>query len=394
MSLKRRLETFVRGWLPKEPTLPRKYAPNSSDDQKPKQPSKPSNFLRGIRIGLGLIFVLSGILNLFTRRYELASLHFAGAIGIIIIAYFGWSVRPRTGLGVLLIVFGVAIFFYNDLATVFFGFPAILAPFLLSIVTLFTFWIVIALVIGIAYAVWAFRKRGNFLRNSPSERRLLPYGVAAFFIFLTYVAVISGIQFAYAIPITFIISGVLVLNGLRRFAITIPALAVLLISMLVFGSAVAGTYTVTYVLENRYLTSAQAPNVDTVNLAVKSVAGDIKFYFTNDDTQICHIAFVKEYGPIVSSRGGEYHSQSNYDSEPATVFNYTVENGQVNITASSYTVLVNITVNQNLKYNLNFYTYFGDIIIDAPPGVNNIQSMNLTSQIGEVKITNTTSVHS
>jgi hypothetical protein len=390
----RYLKNRIRGWLPKEPALPRKYTSNSPDDQKPKQPSKSS---RVIRISLGLIFALLGFLYLFTRRYELASLYFAGAIGIIIIAYLGWTVRPRTALGVLLIGLGAAVFFYNDIAMMLFGFPAILAPFLFSIGTLFTFWIVIALVVGVAVLVRANRKNGtvaNFLKRNLSKRLLLPYGVTAIFIFLTYIAVISGIQFAYAIPITFIISGVLVLKGLRRFAVTIPALAVLLISMLVFSSAAAGTYTITYVPENRFLTSEQAPTVDTLNLAVKSVAGDIKLYFTNGDTQICHIAFVKEYGPIFSSRGAEYHSQSNYDSEPATGFNYTIDNGEVNITASSYTVLVNITVNQNLKLNFNFYTYFGDITVETPPTVNSIQTMNLTSQLGAVmlKITNTTNL--
>jgi hypothetical protein len=178
----------------------------------------------------------------------------------------------------------------------------------------------------------------------------------------------------------------LVLKGLRRFTVTIPALAVLLITMLFFGAAVAGMYTVTYVPENRYLTAAQAPNVDTINLTAKSVGGDIKLYFTDDDTQICHIAFVKEYGPIISSKSAEYHYQSYYDSEPATSFNYTMENGQVNITASSYTVLVNITVNQNLKLNFDLYTYFGDITVEPPPTVNSIQTMNLTSQLGAVKL--------
>ena len=396
MNIKKSLEKRIRGWLPKEPALPRKYTSNSPDDQKPKQPNKQSRFVRLMRLSLGLFFVLIGIVNLFAKQYELASLWFAGAIAAIIIAYFGWSVRPRTALGALLIALGGAMFFYNDLAVIAFSSAIVFTWLLIDIASVLAFWIVIGLVIGIAYAVWAFRKRSDFLRKSLSKRRLLPYGVSALFIFLTYIAVVSGIQFAYAIPIAFIISGALVLKGLRRFAVTIPALIVLLISMLVFSSAVAGTYTVTYVPENRFLTSAEAPAADTLNLAVKSVAGDIKLYFTNDDTQICHIAFVKEYGPIFSSRGAEYHSQSNYDSEPATGFNYTIDNGEVNVTASSYTVLVNITVNQNLELNFNLYTYFGDITVEAPPTVNSIQTMNLTSQLGAVmlKITNTTNLQS
>jgi hypothetical protein len=393
MGLKENLENRIRGWLPKEPSLPRNKVSNSPDAQRSQSSSKPS-YLRPIRISLGLLLALIGILYLFTKQYELAGLYFACAVGIVIVAYFGWIVRARTAVGVLLVGFGVAGFFYNDMAIMLFGFAAIFAPFFLTIVKLFAFWILIGLAIGAVFLVRANRKNGavaKFLRKNLSRRRLLPYGIAAIFIFLTYLAAVSGVELAYAIPIAFIISGVLVLKGLRRFAVTIPAVTVLLISMLVFGAAAAGTYAVTYVPENRFLTTADAPNVDTLNLAVKSVAGGIRLYFTDDDSQLCHIAFVKEYGPVFSSRSAEYHSPTSYDEEPATVFNYTIGNGEANITASSYTVLVNITVNQNLKLNFNLYTYFGDITVEAPPAVNSIQTMNLTSQLGAVKlkITNT-----
>jgi len=273
MNPLRYLEKRIRGWLPKEPALQRKYASNSPSEQKPKQPNKQSRSLRLLRLSLGLFFVLIGIVNFVAKQYELASLWFAGAIAVIIIAYFGWSVRPRTAVGALLITLGGAMFFYNDLAVIAFSSATVFTLLLIDIANVLAFWIVIGLLIGIAYAVWAFRKRSDFLRNNLSKKRLLPYGVAALFVFLTYIAIVSGIQFAYAIPVTFIISGALMLKGLRRFAVTIPALAVLLISVLVFGSAVAGTYTVTYVSEDRFLTSAEAPAVDTLNLAVKSVGG-------------------------------------------------------------------------------------------------------------------------
>jgi hypothetical protein len=318
---------------------------------------------------------------LILKRYDFASLWFAGAIVAIILSYFKWNVRPRTALGGFLIGLGVAFFFYYDFAVFLFGSLSVFAWMFIYFGSIL--WFPALLVTGfVAYAVWIRRSQ---IRNGLTERRLLPYGSSAALIFLTYIAVVSGIQFAYAIPLTFIISGILVLKGLRRFTVTIPALAVLLISMLFFGAAVAGMYSLNYVPENRYLTAAQAADVDTINLTAKSVGGDIKVYFTDDDAQICHIAFVKEYGPIISDRGAEYHSQSYYDSEPATSFNYTIENREVNITAASYTVLVNITVKQNLKLNLNLYTYFGDITVEAPPTVNNIQTMNLTSQLGTVK---------
>ena len=320
---------------------------------------------------------------LFSKQYDFASLWFAGAIGIAIVTYFGWTVRPRTALGVFLIGSGVAVFFYYDFAVFLFGsLPVFAWMFIYSTSIL---WFPALLVTAfVAYAIWI-RRNQIRIRNSLTERHLLPYGVSVAFIVLAYIAVVSGIQFAYAIPLTFIASGILVLKGLRRFTVTIPALAVLLISMLLFGSAVAGMYTVTYVSEDRYLTSAQAPDVDTMNLTAKSTVGDIKVYFTDDDEQICHIAFVKEYGPIISDKSSEYRSQSHYDSEPATSFNYTIENREVNVTSASYTVLVNITVNQNLKLNLDLYTRFGDITVEAPPKDNSIQTMNLTSQYGTVK---------
>jgi hypothetical protein len=143
--------------------------------------------------------------------------------------------------------------------------------------------------------------------------------------------------------------------------------------------------TVTYVPENRYFTRAQAPTVNTINLTVNTLEGDIRLYFTNDDSQICHIAFIKEYGLVTVGRGSSYHSKSNYDAEPASGFNYSIENSQANITASSYSTLVNITLSQNLKYNLNFFTYFGVISINVPSGVNSIQSTNATSRWGYVQ---------
>ena len=382
MNFLRSLKNLIRGWLPKEPTLPRKQSQIPQNNEKEKKPKYKSSIFR-YRIIFCLLFTLRGLMYLFSNRYDFASLWFAGAIGIAIFAYFGWTVRPRTVLGVFLIGFGVAVFVYYDLAVVVFGALPVFAS--MSIFLASVLWFPALLVTGfVAYAIWI-RRNQIRIRNSLNERHLLPYGASATFVFLAYIAIVSGIQFAFAIPLTFIASGILVMKGLRRFTVTIPALVVLLISMILFGSAVAGMYTVTYVPEDRYLTAAQAPDVDTLNLTAKSTVGDIKVYFTDDDEQICHIAFVKEFGPIISNKNSEYRSQSHYDSEPATSFNYTIENREVNVTAASYTVLVNITVNQNLKLNFNLYTRFGDITVEAPPTDNNIQTMNLTSQYGTVK---------
>ncbi|MGD0405635.1 MAG: hypothetical protein ABSB10_03170 [Candidatus Bathyarchaeia archaeon] len=391
MNKRKLWRTVSRGWFPKEPTPLRKYTPNPPEDQKPKQPSQQSRSLRGIVFGL--LFALIGIMNLFTRQYVIASLYLGLGITSAVLGYVAqrWQIRirPRIGLAVFLIGLGVITFFYSDIATLIFESVAMIASLIsFGLGPAFGLWILVALLVGLTYIYLAITKQDAHIntKKNLSKRYLSPYGAAAIFLFLTDIAVISSVEFDYAIPIAFIIAGILVLMGLGRFAVTKPALIVLLISILLLGSAVAGMYTVTYISENRYLTKSQALNVDTVNLTVNSMEGDIRIYFTNDSTQICHIAFVKEYGPIISDRGAQYNTKSNYDTEPASFFNYTIENGKANITARSYTTLVNITVNQNLKYDLNFFTYFGEIRVYVPPGVNSVHSTNLASRWGDVKI--------
>ena len=170
----------------------------------------------------------------------------------------------------------------------------------------------------------------------------------------------------------------------RRFAVTRPAAAVLIACMLILGVAASGLYTVINVPENHYLAKQQAPTVSVVNLTVNTLDGKINLHFTNNDSQICQISFVKQYGPIAEDNGWEYRSQSTYQYEPASIFNYTTENEQANVTAISSRIMIDITLNPNLKYNLNFYSVFGDITINVPPGSQSIQTSNLGSKYGSV----------
>lgn len=393
MNIKKSLENRIRGWLPKEPMPSGKHASNSSYPDEEKQAKNNRPFLWRRFILIFLFAIAFGVLWLIQGEYVYAASFFVLAIvltaTIYLLTKYQIQIRTRTALGVPLIGLGIVTLFYSELATMFFSLAIVLFWLAISIARILAFWIIIGVLVGLV--VLARSNVGKSLRRNLNRRLLLPYGVAALFVLLSVLAVLSGVQFAYAIPIAIIVSGVLVLKGLRRFTVTIPALVVLLISIIIFSSAVAGTYTVYYIPEDRFLTTAQASNVDTVNLTVKSNEGDIKLYFANDSAQICHVAFIKEYGPIIGSRVTTYHSKSAYDTEPASSFNYTVENNELTVTTRSYTTLVNITLNQNLKYNLNFYNYFGDIIIQVPAGVNSIQSTNLTSQYGQVEIIHTTS---
>jgi hypothetical protein len=77
MNLKKRLETIIRGWLPKEPTLPRPQRSGSvaGNTKVPAKPDVTTMFERrfqlnaGIAIGLGIALILIGFLGWFSVSY-------------------------------------------------------------------------------------------------------------------------------------------------------------------------------------------------------------------------------------------------------------------------------------------------------------------------------------
>ena len=390
MNVKKSLENRIRGWLPREPTLPRRTAGNSSEKQK-GQPLKNKGLRLAGAIAVALLTILTGLNYLATRQYTFATVLFAGATALIVFAYFANKynfvlrpLRPRIGYGILFVVIGILFLVFSDVAAFFFGFIAIFTvPFATDMPVVLA--LSIGLLIALVFVVLVLRHEKELnLREQLTKRRLLPYGVAALLIFLTYIEIISAVDFEYAVAVTFVAMGVLVLMGLRRFTVTTTASVVLLVCMLIFGSAAGGYYTVTYVDENRYLTTAQAPDVSTINLQVRTLEGDIRVYFVNVTNPICHIDFVKQYGAVAEGTGVQFHDRSAYVDEPETTFNHTVENGAVNITAIASSVLVNITLSENYRVNLNFFTYFGGITIYSPANPQVIQSTNFTSKWGYV----------
>ena len=215
--------------------------------------------------------------------------------------------------------------------------------------------------------------------------------MAAALFFLAYLMLNSGIQFTYAIPISFVVAGVLVMKGLKRFAITLPAFAVLLISMLVLGGATAGPSVITSVSEDHVITTAQIPSINAINITARSVEGGIKLYFSDDNSEACKIQFVKEYGAVAVGSGVQYNGPSAYNNEPASIFYYYVNNSELYVIADSFTTLMNITVNKNLIGNFSLYSYFGDLKANVPSNVNTVQTLNLTSVSGteNLKVSNT-----
>lgn len=296
MNLQKSFENHLHGWFPQEPTSPARSMASVQNKETPQQQTY--RWSRAVFAALmGLSWIFLGIMNILTKQYVVAVVSLTGAAVLLILAYgikkYNLQVRPRFALAALFIILGAIFLFFNEVTLALFAFPALFAAPLLG-----TSWgvailmgIVTILLTCLTIVVWLLQKN-RLLRllpdNYASKRQLLrPFAASAILLFSTYLAIISGLEFEYAIPLTFLIVGILILRGLRRFALTTPALVALLACMLLFSTAVAGAYTVTNVPENHYLATAQAPNANIVNLTVSTLQGDIRVYFTNDSSQIC-----------------------------------------------------------------------------------------------------------
>jgi hypothetical protein len=193
--------------------------------------------------------------------------------------------------------------------------------------------------------------------------------------------------FEYAVAAAFLVMGVLVLRGLRRFTVTTTALAVLLICMLLFGSALEGDYTVSHVVtESDSIAINQVQNVTAINLFACSTDGDINIYFSNSASQIYHSDFLQQYGPVPLNGGVSYFPRFSTDTgEPPTpnsTFGYIYQDGVVNVTAWTFYNNIDITLNQNYAVNLSCHCAFGNIVVHVPAGVNVIKASDLHSYYG------------
>jgi hypothetical protein len=290
-------------------------------------------------------------------------------------------------VGALVLALGLEALVFIDEAVAILQSIAILMPVAGLLGYFFGFWLavggaIVLLVLTLTKIIGkAFWKR-NF-----SPRRLMPYALAAAIFYLGYLVSQSGVQFAYAIPIAFIVSGIIALRGLNRFTVTFPAFIVVLVSMLFFGTAFAGVTAVTYVnAEDHYLTTADAPKVTTLNMSTYSMEGNINVYFTDNASEICHVAFIEQYGVVPIGLGTQHLGERAYDRERAPQFNYTIEDNQANVTVWADTVLVNITVNQNVKLNIDLSTYYGTLNLHAQSNANNLQKVVLFSALGDINL--------
>ncbi len=401
MNVKKSLESRIRGWFPKEPTLPKRYMGDTSEKPR-RQPPKNKGSRLATMILVAVLGVFFGVADLFTRQYTTSIIYFASSAALIVFAYFfnkyNFVIRPRVVFGVLFVALGVLFIFLNltqqpGAGDAIFGFAALFTVSLFSVQGILPLAIGLLVVLGVFALVLKNQKE---IRVNPSlwKKQFLPYCVSAAIIFLGYLVALGGTFFEYSISVAFLVMGVLVLKGLRRFAVTSVALVVLLVSILFFGSALAGTYTTSYVAtESHYINSAQVPNnITTLNLAIGSNDGDINIYFTNNNSQVSHTVFLQQYGPVSRNGGVNYYPRfggnEGEPQEPNNTYSYGIENGFVGISAWTFSNNIDITVNQNFKVNLTSTATFGNIVVHLPPGVNPIQHSNLQSRYGNTKTIN------
>jgi len=199
----------------------------------------------------------------------------------------GWA------LGFLLIMIGILGFIFNDLALATVQNIAMLLPLAGMIGYFFGFWLGIILIIVTVVLLATHAISGATLKRNLTRRRLLPYGISAILLVFASYYPSARFQFSYAIPIAFVVSGVLVIKGLKKFTVTLPAFIMLLISMLVLGCVMAGPNVVTYSSQSRSIAFSQIPTITAINITARSVEGDVRLYFTDNSSQACNVQYVQ-----------------------------------------------------------------------------------------------------
>jgi hypothetical protein len=389
MNLEKIFQAYLRGWFPSDPALQARTTSassqgNLSPEQRKNRRKKAIFMLIWAFYGVAL-----GTIAFYIENYVTALILFIGVASVLITAYgvykYAITIKPRFVGGVLCISIGAYAFLNVDFVN---GMLAVSSLFAVSQLQSYAG---IAIFIGevaiiLAIGVWLLHKLRlipRVLDRTTTRRQLLkPFTAIAMLLLATYLVIISGVHFDYAIPLAFILIGILEFGEWGRFAINIPTFIALLFCILFLATAMTGAYTVTYVPENHQLTTAQTLNVNVMNVTVTTYQADIQVYFTNYTNQVCQVSFVKQYGPTVVGKGIEFHSQDNYNNFPVSNFSYSLQDQQILVHAESYRTFVNVTLSQNLKCNLNLYSVFGGITVHMPPSNGSIQSSTIASKWG------------
>lgn len=206
------------------------------------------------------------------------------------------------------------------------------------------------------------------------------YVTGAIFLILAGFLILSGTGFPYALPITLIAVGIIIIAaGILRFLPTFPAFVVFLVGIVAFGLAASAPYGYTPFAstETHELTTSQA-TVKEATVMCSVFTGSIRVSFTSNETLIYRMVFTK-HGSIFN--------------QPTVNFSAPVVDEKLTIEASSTTVTVDITLNQNLRSRFNLTTTIGTIRVEVPTTASRVERMTLITTTGEVWVNITNTAH-
>lgn len=210
--------------------------------------------------------------------------------------------------------------------------------------------------------------------------QILWYVLGASLLILSGFVALSGIALPYALPIMLVIAGVIIIAaGLLHVLPTFPAFVVFLVGIVAFGLTASAPYGFTpfTTTETHELTTAQA-TVKEATVMCSVFTGSIKVSFTSNETLIYRIVFTK-------------HGSIFY--QPTVNFSAPVVDEELTIRASSTTVTVDITLNQNIKSRLNLTTTTGTVQVEVPTSASKVEKMTLTTTTGEVWVNMASTAH-
>jgi DUF4097 and DUF4098 domain-containing protein YvlB len=205
-------------------------------------------------------------------------------------------------------------------------------------------------------------------------RQAFWYLIGGLFLLSAGLMAISGATIPHALPIMLVLAGgIIIVASLLGARPTVPAFAVFLIGIVVFGLVASGPFEFTpYTTTETYeLATAQAPAVEEVDFTCTVTTGNIFISFTSNQSQIYKIVFTKHYSLLY---------------QPTVSFTPSINVEELTMNATGSAVSADITLNQNLKTKLHLKTSTGTIDVIVPKAATKVEKLILTTTTGKVQV--------
>lgn len=226
----------------------------------------------------------------------------------------------------------------------------------------------------------------------PHARRAVWYTISGFLFILTGIFALFQVSIGPAGSFLFILVGVLViLLGALRYHPTLDALAVFIISLLVFGLFSSGIFTYTQQSRTYNFTRGQYPTASKLGLALSENFGSIDVSFVNDPNTLVNLTYTIEpffgvFGvPSVShsNSSGTLTVSGSAGASSLTVIIGSIEVTGLNVSANAGSLSINIPDTSKVT-TLDAQTSTGSISIEL--ATHTLTSFHATTSTGSVNV--------